>query len=33
MLLSERAADGRWTVDAWAPVEGRTVNGGLRLEF
>jgi iron complex outermembrane receptor protein len=33
MLLSERAVDGRWTVDAWAPVEGRTVNGGLRLEF
>ena len=28
-----RGADGRWTVDAWAPLEGRTVNGGLRLRF
>ena len=24
---------GRWTVDAWAPLEGRTVNAGLRLKF
>lgn len=24
---------GRWTVDAWAPLEGRTVNGGVRLAF
>jgi len=28
-----RADDGRWTVDAWAPLEGRTINGGLRLRF
>ena len=28
-----RAPDGRWTVDAWAPTEGFTVNGGLRLTF
>ena len=28
-----RAADGRWTVDAWAPLDGRVVNGGLRLSF
>jgi hypothetical protein len=26
-------ASGRWTVDAWAPLEGRTVNAGLRLKF
>lgn len=26
-----RAEDGRWTVDLWAPSEGRVVNGGLRL--
>jgi hypothetical protein len=26
-------ADGRWTVDAWAPLEGRTVNGGVRVRF
>ena len=28
-----QAADGRWTVDAWAPLDGRVVNGGLRLSF
>ena len=28
-----RAADGRWTVDGWAPLEGRTVNGGIRVAF
>jgi iron complex outermembrane receptor protein len=28
-----RAADGRWTVDAWAPLEGRNVNGGVRFAF
>ena len=33
LLRPDRAADGRWTVDAWAPLEGRTVNGGLRLRF
>jgi outer membrane receptor for ferrienterochelin and colicins len=27
------SADGRITVDAWAPLEGRTVNGGLRIRF
>jgi iron complex outermembrane receptor protein len=26
-------ASGRWTVDAWAPLEGRTVNAGLRVKF
>lgn len=26
-----RAADGRWTVDAWAPREGRTFRIGVRL--
>ena len=28
-----RAIDGRWTVDAWAPLDGRTINGGVRLGF
>lgn len=28
-----RAPDGRWTVDVWAPLEGRNVNGGLRVRF
>ena len=25
--------DGRWTVDAWAPLEGFAVNGGVRVRF
>ena len=25
--------DGRWTVDAWAPLDGRVINGGVRLAF
>lgn len=33
LLLPARAPDGRWTVDAWAPLEGFTANGGLRIRF
>ena len=33
MLLPSRASDGRWTVDAWAPVDGRVINGGARFVF
>ena len=33
LLRSTRAVDGRWTVDAWAPLEGRNINGGIRLRF
>jgi iron complex outermembrane receptor protein len=33
LLLTTRAVDGRWTVDAWAPLEGRNVNGGVRIRF
>jgi iron complex outermembrane receptor protein len=33
LLRPTRAIDGRWTVDAWAPLEGRNVNGGLRVRF
>jgi iron complex outermembrane receptor protein len=28
-----RAPDGRWDVDAWRPLEGRTVNAGIRFRF
>jgi outer membrane receptor for ferrienterochelin and colicins len=28
-----RDVDGRWTVDAWAPLEGRVVNAGIRVSF
>lgn len=33
LIRPNQAPDGRWTVDAWAPLEGRDVNGGLRLRF
>lgn len=33
LLRPSRAVDGRWTVDAWAPLEGRNINGGVRLGF
>jgi iron complex outermembrane receptor protein len=33
LLRDERAVDGRWTVDAWAPVDGRVINGGVRVGF
>lgn len=31
VLLPQRAADGRWTVDAWAPTDGFVLNGGVRI--
>jgi iron complex outermembrane receptor protein len=33
LLRQDRAVDGRWTVDAWAPLEGRNINGGVRVRF
>ncbi|MEO8100538.1 MAG: TonB-dependent receptor [Acidobacteriota bacterium] len=33
LLRPDRASDGRWTVDAWAPLDGRVVNGGMRFLF
>jgi len=33
LLRPARAVDGRWTVDAWAPLEGRNINGGVRIHF
>ena len=33
LVRPTRAADGRWTVDAWAPLDGRVVNGGVRVRF
>jgi outer membrane receptor for ferrienterochelin and colicins len=33
LLRPSRAADGRWTVDAWSPLEGRNINGGVRFRF
>jgi outer membrane receptor for ferrienterochelin and colicin len=33
LLRPARGIDGRWTVDAWAPLDGRNINGGMRLAF
>jgi outer membrane receptor for ferrienterochelin and colicins len=33
LLRPTRSVDGRWTVDAWAPLDGRNINGGVRAYF
>ncbi len=33
LLRPSQGPDGRWTVDAWAPLDGRVLNGGVRLDF
>jgi outer membrane receptor protein involved in Fe transport len=33
LLRTTRAVDGRWTLDAWAPLDGRVINGGIRVKF
>jgi outer membrane receptor for ferrienterochelin and colicins len=33
LLRPSRDVDGRWTVDAWAPLDGRVINGGVRITF
>jgi hypothetical protein len=33
LVLPAPRPDGRWTVDAWAPLDGRVVNGGIRVFF
>ncbi|HKY21098.1 MAG TPA: TonB-dependent receptor [Vicinamibacterales bacterium] len=33
LILPAPRPDGRWTVDAWAPLDGRVVNGGMRITF
>ncbi len=33
LLRTRPGADGRWTVDAWAPLDGRVLNGGVRVDF
>ncbi len=33
LLRQTRGVDGRWTVDAWAPLDGRVFNAGIRLRF
>jgi iron complex outermembrane receptor protein len=33
LILPARSPDGRWTTDAWAPLDGRVLNGGIRWSF
>ena len=33
LIRPTRLADGRWTVEAWAPLDGRVWNGGVRIAF
>jgi iron complex outermembrane receptor protein len=33
LIRPSRGVDGRWTVDAWAPLDGRVINGGVRMRF
>ena len=33
LVLPAPRPDGRWTVDAWAPLDGRVINGGIRVTF
>jgi iron complex outermembrane receptor protein len=33
IMRPSRDVDGRWTVDAWAPLEGRVINAGIRIGF
>jgi iron complex outermembrane receptor protein len=33
LVRPTQGGDGRWTVDGWAPLDGRVFNGGVRLEF
>jgi iron complex outermembrane receptor protein len=33
LLRSAPLRDGRWSTDAWAPLDGRTLNAGMRFRF
>jgi len=33
LVLPARSREGRWTTDVWAPLEGRVINAGVRLEL
>ena len=33
LIRPSRAIDGRWTVDGWAPLDGRNINAGIRVAF
>jgi len=33
LIRPTQGVDGRWTVDSWAPLDGRNVNAGVRITF
>jgi iron complex outermembrane receptor protein len=33
LMRPDRAPDGRWTTDVWAPLDGRMFNVGVRVRF
>jgi iron complex outermembrane receptor protein len=33
LVSPAQGPDGRWAVDAWAPLDGRIINGGIRVKF
>jgi iron complex outermembrane receptor protein len=33
LVLPARSAEGRWATDVWAPLEGRVINAGVRLDL
>jgi iron complex outermembrane receptor protein len=33
LVLPVRSPEGRWTTDVWAPLDGRSLNGGIRWEW
>ena len=33
LVRPSRSPDGRWITDVWAPLEGRAINGGVRIAF
>ena len=33
LVRPTQGPDGRWAVDAWAPLDGRIINGGIRVKF
>jgi iron complex outermembrane receptor protein len=33
LVLPARSRTGRWTTDVWAPLEGRVINAGVRIDL
>jgi hypothetical protein len=33
LVLPSQSPEGEWVTDVWAPLDGRAINGGVRLAF